>query len=501
MKQLTCEMCGSNNMVKQDGMFVCQDCGTKYSVEEARKMMVEGTVRVDNSHMIENYLEMARNAKDAGNNTEAETYCNKAIEIDPNNYKAWMIKGEAAAWQSTLQNSRIDEGVSAFAKGITNAPEEEREELTEYAKEQIKRLSTAMVSLRADRFAKWPDAEESAGFISDLTSILGTVVNFLTQTGSLIPVSEIMAPIATQINQSVVKAYQSVIKPEYKSDRYPWPDDDDFRKYIERIGYCTTLVEKAINLCDDDDDEDIQRYENLVFLHKEAINACSYDSQYADLDEQWKVNLYSSKPGLYPVARENRVYFKNLSLTDTAVASRNNLIRQYESKVRELKSAKERRIAAEKAEKERKAKEEAKKRFDDYWAEHADDKARLESEQKGLQEQIAGLKASQNDQIAALNKEIAAIPGQAEIDNLDERIKKLTDEKASLGIFKGKEKKALQEQIDQATAEKKAVQDRMIAAKKEIEGRISAVKSEIQKKLSPLQSRVNSINTELTKAR
>ena len=41
----------------------------------------------------------------------------------------------------------------------------------------------------------------------------------------------------------------------------------------------------------------------------------------------------------------------------------------------------------------------------------------------------------------------------------------------------------------------------MIAAKKEIEGRISAVKSEIQKKLSPLQSRVNSINTELTKAR
>ena len=47
----------------------------------------------DELDMIENYLGMARSAKDAGNNTEAEAYCNKVIEIDPNNYKAWMIKG------------------------------------------------------------------------------------------------------------------------------------------------------------------------------------------------------------------------------------------------------------------------------------------------------------------------------------------------------------------------------------------------------------------------
>lgn len=43
MKQLTCEMCGSTNILKQDGIFVCQTCGCKYSVEEAKKMMIEGT--------------------------------------------------------------------------------------------------------------------------------------------------------------------------------------------------------------------------------------------------------------------------------------------------------------------------------------------------------------------------------------------------------------------------------------------------------------------------
>ena len=39
MKQLTCEMCGSTDLLKQDGVFVCQSCGCKYSVEEAKKMM------------------------------------------------------------------------------------------------------------------------------------------------------------------------------------------------------------------------------------------------------------------------------------------------------------------------------------------------------------------------------------------------------------------------------------------------------------------------------
>ena len=38
MKQLTCEMCGGVDLIKQDGVFVCQNCGMKYSVEEAKKM-------------------------------------------------------------------------------------------------------------------------------------------------------------------------------------------------------------------------------------------------------------------------------------------------------------------------------------------------------------------------------------------------------------------------------------------------------------------------------
>lgn len=39
MAQLTCELCGSTNFVKEDGVFVCQSCGAKYSTEEARKAL------------------------------------------------------------------------------------------------------------------------------------------------------------------------------------------------------------------------------------------------------------------------------------------------------------------------------------------------------------------------------------------------------------------------------------------------------------------------------
>ena len=128
MKQLTCEMCGSSDMIKQDGVFVCQTCGTKYSVEEAKKMMVEGTVevtgtvKVDNSDAIVNYLDMARNAYDAGNKKEADEYCNKIIEMDTSNWEAWYIKGQAVGWQSTLLNIRIPETINAFSKALDNCP-------------------------------------------------------------------------------------------------------------------------------------------------------------------------------------------------------------------------------------------------------------------------------------------------------------------------------------------------------------------------------------------
>lgn len=96
MKTLTCEMCGSTNLIKQDGVFVCQQCGTKYSVEEAKKMMVEGTVsikgavKVDNSEEITNLLIAARRAKITGNYESAAKYYDQVTMKDPNNWESYF---------------------------------------------------------------------------------------------------------------------------------------------------------------------------------------------------------------------------------------------------------------------------------------------------------------------------------------------------------------------------------------------------------------------------
>ena len=116
MKQLTCEMCGSTDLLKEDGVFICQSCGCKYSVEEAKKMMVEGTVevtgtvQVDKSKILEKILDKIYFYIKKGDflnpvYTEAEEYnpelaynpeliklFKDALEIDPTNGKVFLAK-------------------------------------------------------------------------------------------------------------------------------------------------------------------------------------------------------------------------------------------------------------------------------------------------------------------------------------------------------------------------------------------------------------------------
>ena len=47
MKAIRCELCGDNHLIKKDGVFECQSCGTQYTLEEARKLMVSGTVSIE----------------------------------------------------------------------------------------------------------------------------------------------------------------------------------------------------------------------------------------------------------------------------------------------------------------------------------------------------------------------------------------------------------------------------------------------------------------------
>ena len=67
MQRLSCELCGSNDIVKQEGLYVCQHCGSKYSPDEAKKLLVQGTVQINYLPSTDNLLELADNAFKARN--------------------------------------------------------------------------------------------------------------------------------------------------------------------------------------------------------------------------------------------------------------------------------------------------------------------------------------------------------------------------------------------------------------------------------------------------
>ncbi len=138
MKALACEMCGSNDVVKQDGLYVCQHCNTKYTLEEARKLMIEGkvdvtgsTIKVDNTDELENLYELARRAVKEKNTENAEKYYNQILIKDPRSWEATFYQVYFNAMNCAVgeidlaANKLINCFDSVFALVNDNVPDEE----------------------------------------------------------------------------------------------------------------------------------------------------------------------------------------------------------------------------------------------------------------------------------------------------------------------------------------------------------------------------------------
>ena len=188
MKRLVCEMCGSTDLIKSEGVFVCQSCGCKYSVEEAKKMMVEGvvsvegTVTVDTSaekrEQIVNYLDMANSAFEGNDITGVVSYCDKVLEIDPKNYEAWVLRAKSAGWDSTLKDPKIPQVITAAKRAIDIAPDTKKydvaAEIYYSAKLQISALLSIARSMPAgfaiqhthSVFMLWKQLLEQIPFLS-----------------------------------------------------------------------------------------------------------------------------------------------------------------------------------------------------------------------------------------------------------------------------------------------------------------------------------------------
>jgi hypothetical protein len=135
-------------MVKQDGFFVCQHCQTKYSVEEAKKMMagdtvsVVGTVSVDESSKVKQMLSIAEVNLDGGDYEGVVRQCEKILDLDAQNHRAYYLMARSTGWGSSLDDNKVGKAI-AYAKMAVKYCNDDNEkskissELWEHIKAQI----------------------------------------------------------------------------------------------------------------------------------------------------------------------------------------------------------------------------------------------------------------------------------------------------------------------------------------------------------------------------
>ena len=464
MKRLTCEMCGSTDLVKQDGVFVCQTCGCKYSVEEARKMMVEetvevvSTVKVDNSGLVDSYLQMAENALDAGNNSEAENYANKIIEINPKAWRAWFIKGKAAGWQTTGRNNRYPESIVNWTNAYQIVPEAEKVNLAVDIQSEAMTISTAILQMKCNSFADYRSEENAQNIKDALSMIEQQLGNLKTKTGIDVYTEEFKTLLAKTVNSGVVKAANAALI-EFGIER-EHQNKFNWERYTGAQDRCLSLLDKAYTLTNDDD-LCFTICKNYIDIAEKVRDSCSYKFQVSDYSDGSYVQDYS----FTDKAKEHRT--KTIDKWKTKKDFHDPGIRQRYYQTTTINCEASINTIEESL------------AFQQYWEQHAGEKSSLEEEKSSLLAQIQELKKSKEaDPLYESKKSVEA------------RISSLRAELGSLGLFKRKEKKAIQENIDAAQADLKNLTEN-----------IKASESQYNAQIAPLRARISEIDVELKKSR
>lgn len=496
MKKIFCELCDGTDFSKENGMFVCQGCGTKYTAEEARALMreVEGGSSAPaiastsaapvpmgnpNQAQIDNLLLLATNAYDASNLAEAEGYCNKIIELDATCYKAWLLKGKTMGWRSSLSNDRVQESAFSFCKAIDFAPDDEKDDVKNEVVNELKIIGLALIKMCKEKFSTNPSKENLDNFGKEAEILINALITILKHGHSIEKPKDYFAAIAKEMNLAAVAGLNKSRDAWYAKD---YPQKRDLDIFIGQLTNIEDLLRVAINASDDDDEEDIRRYKNLKVVINAPMLAIAYTKEIIGGKICW---------------------IPNVSLTEGAKAARKKQIQECDNAI----AAIEKKIKEKKADEARKAEEEKKARINAYWEAHAEEKTALENEKQQLAERSKTL----SKEIAELDKQINAAmsqvdglklgigPAEEESDALRGQVKYLESRRAQLGVFAGKEKKqitadiaALQARIDSLRGN---VEQEQLSARADIANK----KAEIVNSIKPQRDKKKALEDEYSK--
>ena len=103
MKAIVCELCGSNDLVKTDGLYVCQHCGTKYTPEEAKKLMVDVSLNIERDETIRLGALLEEGRQQAQREAEERKRNTEAFKIENEKLREAKMKEELEAYYEEMR--------------------------------------------------------------------------------------------------------------------------------------------------------------------------------------------------------------------------------------------------------------------------------------------------------------------------------------------------------------------------------------------------------------
>ena len=461
MAALVCDLCGGKLVMGSGGIAICDSCGMEHSADRMKEKVqeIKGTVRVDNSHMVDNWMKMGTSAAQAGNNKEAYEYFTKVIEVDPSNWRAIFEKGKAGAWQSTLGNLRISElyqGIKMALETIEglNLSEEELISIKNEFAVALFNINNAITDLMDQNLSNLDDKY----FDSHWDQMWETRQRYITNVTQLEDALTLIVDFTDDLSKSNVIEFKKRMC-------------SDLRNACSSIQYWTSYSQDSLGYLGfkpNEKQQYLDKYWKLIDEIREVEPSYGTDKwSYPD----------PFGPGLH-MSDEIYNYWK--------------------------------RKDAERQEQKRKAA--AKKRFDDYWKEHAEEREQYETRIIEIDAEIKRINSQyyQYDaQISEIKKDLKqSVPAESQLFAIKKQQSDLNEQKSKLGIFAGKQKKQLQEQIDALQPQIANIEESIRHQRKSIQDDVSARVASVESQRKPLKDQINKleeekrrINTELTKAR
>lgn len=420
---IQCEICDSKNLLKQDGVFVCQDCGARYTTEEIKKMVTgassapapsaaakeevasvakrEETVPEEpkpaKEQEIRQLLQWAEAAYAEGNKGAGDAYLQKAISkdsCDPNVMQMCLKHGK-----------EIRRGTLKYM--IEHTPNQEKDAAYAFAYDVLEKQGMSL---------GFPFAESD---YERLKGKSGTAQRLMERT-----IPELKMENFWDVDRLLVIHFKSAIR---FMNTYQLPKTDDEKGLYADVHW--GIVHGIFNT-----DEYLREVDSIIPSSlKEELYTAFCKGCDTVLQGKFHIMVKTAYQCFeYPIITEDlKVTARGVGQYQPIESKHwkeaKEVREKYKNLIKKIETDAAAAIAAEKAE-----------RAAGYWAERPEEHSRLRSEKMLLEAKIQ-----------KLQRDHQADPQKKEMERAQQEITKYNWELQGCGIFQGKRKKELAELIEQ----------------------------------------------------